>query len=66
MIYNHLSELPSQVLTNRLCCVLIFALILYWQRKNISTNVNSGGDRRLIPAAVYMITFLYLCELCLH
>ena len=22
MICNHLSELPSQVLTNRLCCVL--------------------------------------------
>ena len=25
MICNHLSELPSQVLTNRLCCVLIHA-----------------------------------------
>lgn len=44
MIYNHLSELPSLVLTNALCCVLSYAPSLYRQRKNISTNANSGDD----------------------
>lgn len=60
MIYNHLTEFPSQVFTNRSCCVLIFTLSLYWQRKNISTNVNSGGDVRPIPAVVYLHLFLLL------
>ena len=44
MICNHLTESPSHMLTNRLCCVLIHASSLYRQRKNISINANSGGD----------------------
>ena len=52
MICKHQSELPSQVLTNRLCCVLIHAPSLYRQRKNIPINANRGGGVRLNPAAV--------------
>ena len=52
MICNHLTELPSQVLTNRLCCVLNYDPSLYWQKENISINANSGGDVRLNSATV--------------
>ena len=52
MICSHLTELPSQVLTNRPCCVLSYAPSLYWQRNIISINVNSGDDRCVISAAV--------------
>ena len=42
MICKQPTELPSQMLTNRLCCVLSYApSLLYWQRKNIPTNTNS-------------------------
>ena len=49
LICNHLTESPSQMLTNRPCCVLSYAPSLYWQRKNIPTNANSGGDQTSQP-----------------
>lgn len=56
MICNHLLELPPQVLTNRLCCVLSYTPSLYWQRKNISTNANSEDDK-LLPIDIIFVSW---------
>lgn len=57
MICNHLTESPSLVLTNALCCVLIYDPSLYWQREKYLSKCEQRGDYSVIPAAVYLRIF---------
>jgi len=56
--YKHPVESPSQVLTNRLCCVLVYTPSSSCQRKIIHPNANSGETKASSPL-LHIIKMLF-------